>query len=86
MRNNFPRVSGFKERPVEGEEPPHDVGAYSKEKSERVLAAILCHLAEIYKLNCKFEFAILNLLDCFLQIITALRGNSKFVALDLSLD
>ena len=25
MRNNFPRVSGFKERPVEGEDPPDAV-------------------------------------------------------------
>ena len=72
---------------VQREQPPQDIGAKTKDKSERFLAAISHYrLTIICKLNGEVERTFLNLLNCILQIIAALRRDTEFIALDLSLD
>ena len=73
MRDNLKWAGRFKQRPVERKEAPKNVGANPEEKSERVFAPYLCHLSVIDKLDSKFKFTVLNLLNGFLKIIAALR-------------
>lgn len=72
MRNYLEWVGRFEQRPIKRKEPPEYVGANSEEKSERVFAPCLNHLAEVNELDSKLKFTVLNLLDSLLKIIAAL--------------
>ena len=79
MGDNFKRACRLEHWPIEWKEPPHDIGAHPVNEAE----LFFIQLTKIHKLNSEIPLAFFNHCHSGLQIIAALAGDAKFIALNL---